>query len=123
MPIVMAQPMHRVANTKRSDDDQPDGFDALAGHGQGESGEGPARGADRRVQDPGRATRRSRGPARARGSERREAGRGGATAENRAALWPTIRIMLLSHERGEVHEVYPVLRSYPELAALADHHD
>jgi hemerythrin superfamily protein len=49
--------------------------------------------------------------------------RAGASVEKRVALWPTIRIMLLSHERGEVHEVYPVLRSYPELAALADHHD
>src|SRR5262249_42560909 len=38
-------------------------------------------------------------------------------------LWPTIRRELLSHEQGEMREVYPVLRAHDELRALADHHD
>jgi hypothetical protein len=43
--------------------------------------------------------------------------------EKRAELWPKIRVELLSHERGEVRELYPVLRAYPETLALADNHD
>ena len=41
----------------------------------------------------------------------------------RADLWPTIRAALKSHEQGELREVFPVLRQYPELAALADQHE
>jgi hemerythrin superfamily protein len=46
-----------------------------------------------------------------------------SSPEKRAELWPTIRMELLSHERGEVRELYPLLRSYPETAMLADNHD
>jgi hemerythrin superfamily protein len=38
-------------------------------------------------------------------------------------LWPEIRRELLSHEQGEIREVYPVLRELDETRALADHHD
>lgn len=38
-------------------------------------------------------------------------------------LWPKIRTELVSHERGEVREVYPALRGHAELRALCDHHD
>lgn len=38
-------------------------------------------------------------------------------------LWPTIKRELISHEKAEVREVYPYLRTYPETRALADHHD
>lgn len=38
-------------------------------------------------------------------------------------LWPTIRSELRSHEMGELREVYPAIRSYPETRDLADHHD
>src|SRR3954468_19425767 len=41
----------------------------------------------------------------------------------RVALWPTIRAQLLSHERGEIRELYPVLRSTAATRELADHHD
>jgi hemerythrin superfamily protein len=41
----------------------------------------------------------------------------------RAELWPKIRQELLSHEKGELREVYPVLREYAETRALADRHD
>lgn len=44
-------------------------------------------------------------------------------AHKRAELWPKIRVELLSHERGEVRELYPVLRAHAELRDLADHHD
>lgn len=44
-------------------------------------------------------------------------------ADKRAELWPEIRRELLSHERGEVRELYPVLRAHVELRELADHHD
>lgn len=40
-----------------------------------------------------------------------------------AELWPTIRRELLSHERAEVQELYPLLRAHPEVRGLADHHD
>lgn len=38
-------------------------------------------------------------------------------------LWPTIRRELLSHERAEMRELYPILRLHAETVALADHHD
>jgi hemerythrin-like domain-containing protein len=41
----------------------------------------------------------------------------------RRELWPTIRKELLSHERGEMREVYPAFRREPELQAMADEHD
>jgi hypothetical protein len=43
--------------------------------------------------------------------------------EKRVELWPKIRAELISHEQGEVRELYPVLRQFPETRALADHHD
>ncbi len=43
--------------------------------------------------------------------------------EQRMELWPTIRAELLSHERGEVREVYPVVRAKIGTRALADLHD
>jgi hemerythrin superfamily protein len=43
--------------------------------------------------------------------------------EKKAELWPEIRRELLSHERGEMREVYPVLRQYVQTRALAEHHD
>src|SRR5262249_7927195 len=38
-------------------------------------------------------------------------------------LWEEIREELLSHERGELRELFPVLRQYEALAELADDHD
>jgi hemerythrin superfamily protein len=46
-----------------------------------------------------------------------------ASDEKFTQLWPTIRRELLSHEKGEVREVYSVLRRDPETQALADQHD
>ena len=46
-----------------------------------------------------------------------------ADASKRATLWPKIRIELLSHERAELSEVYPVLREHAETTALADRHE
>ncbi len=46
-----------------------------------------------------------------------------ANPEKRKDLWPTIRTALLAHERAEVRELYPVLRSVAETRAFADHHD
>jgi hypothetical protein len=43
--------------------------------------------------------------------------------EKKAELWPEIRRNLLSHERAELREVYPVLRQYTQTRALAEHHD
>ena len=43
--------------------------------------------------------------------------------EKRSELWPEIRRELLSHERGEIREVYPVLRQHVATRALAEHHD
>lgn len=43
--------------------------------------------------------------------------------DKRAELWPTIRRELLSHERGEVRVVFPVLREFEETRELADLHD
>jgi hemerythrin superfamily protein len=44
-------------------------------------------------------------------------------AEKRSELWAKIRVELLSHERGEMQEVYPVLRKYAETKPLAEHHN
>jgi len=38
-------------------------------------------------------------------------------------LWDELREELLSHERAELREVFPVLRQYEELAEMADDHD
>ena len=43
--------------------------------------------------------------------------------EKRAELWPEIRRELMSHERAEMREIYPVLRQHPQTRALAEHHD
>lgn len=43
--------------------------------------------------------------------------------ERKAELWPEIRRELLSHERAEMREIYPLLRQHPQTRALADHHD
>jgi len=43
--------------------------------------------------------------------------------DKRSELWPKIRVELISHERGEVREVYPVLRTQAQTRALAEHHD
>lgn len=44
-------------------------------------------------------------------------------AEDREDLWDKIRSELVSHERGELQEVYPVLRQHAETKAIADEHD
>lgn len=41
----------------------------------------------------------------------------------REDLWPTIRETLLAHEKSEMQELYPVLRSLPETTRLAERHD
>lgn len=41
----------------------------------------------------------------------------------RAEQWKNIRVELLSHEKAEMREVYPVLRQHPETKALAEEHD
>src|SRR5690242_17869082 len=41
----------------------------------------------------------------------------------RAEQWKTIRVELLSHEKAEMREVYPVLRQHSETKALAEQHD
>ena len=41
----------------------------------------------------------------------------------RVALWPKIRQELVSHEKAELREVYPVLSEHPETRALALQHD
>jgi hemerythrin superfamily protein len=46
-----------------------------------------------------------------------------ADPSQRASLWPKIRIELISHERGELREVYPVLREHAETEQLADQHE
>ena len=43
--------------------------------------------------------------------------------EKKAELWPEIRRELISHERAEMREVYPVLRQHAQTRALAEHHD
>lgn len=42
--------------------------------------------------------------------------------EVRAKLYPTIRMELLGHERGELRVVYPALADFPETAAIASAH-
>lgn len=44
-------------------------------------------------------------------------------ADKRQDLWPKIRTELLSHERAEVQEVFPVLRAHEPTRSLADQHD
>ncbi len=46
-----------------------------------------------------------------------------ADPDKRFDLWPQIRRELLSHERGEVRELYPSLRARPDTRALAEQHD
>lgn len=41
----------------------------------------------------------------------------------RADLWPKIRIELLSHERGELREVFPALLAHAETRPLAEQHE
>jgi hemerythrin superfamily protein len=43
--------------------------------------------------------------------------------EQKSELWPQIRKDLLSHERGELKAVYPVLRAHAATRELADQHD
>ena len=43
--------------------------------------------------------------------------------EKRSDLWTTIREELLSHERAEANEIFPILRSMPATKQLADRHD
>lgn len=43
--------------------------------------------------------------------------------EKKAELWPDIRRELISHERAEMREIYPVLRQHAATRVLADHHD
>lgn len=38
-------------------------------------------------------------------------------------LWPQLRAALVSHEQGEVRELFPTLRADDVLRELADHHD
>jgi hemerythrin superfamily protein len=49
--------------------------------------------------------------------------RGKASDEKFTQLWPTIRRELISHEKAELREVYPVLRARDATRPLADHHD
>ena len=46
-----------------------------------------------------------------------------ADPTKRQVMWPTIRTTLLSHERAELQELIPVLRSLPETRAFAESHD
>jgi hemerythrin superfamily protein len=46
-----------------------------------------------------------------------------ASDEKFTELWPTIKRELVSHEKAEVREVYPTLRTSPITRSLADHHD
>jgi hypothetical protein len=41
----------------------------------------------------------------------------------RAELWPKIRLELVSHEKAELREVYPVLREHDRTRALAERHE
>ena len=41
----------------------------------------------------------------------------------RADEWKKIRVELLSHEKAEMREIYPVLRQHAETKALAEQHD
>jgi hemerythrin superfamily protein len=42
--------------------------------------------------------------------------------EKKPELWPEIRRELISHERGEMRAVYPVLREYAQTRVLAAQH-
>lgn len=44
-------------------------------------------------------------------------------AAKRSELWPKIRQELVSHEKGELREVYPVFREHGQLLALAERHE
>jgi hemerythrin superfamily protein len=44
-------------------------------------------------------------------------------ADKRDGLWAKIRVELLSHERAEIRELYPLLRQYPTTRELAERHD
>ncbi|HUJ60016.1 MAG TPA: hemerythrin domain-containing protein [Kofleriaceae bacterium] len=46
-----------------------------------------------------------------------------AHGDKRAQLWPRIRRELISHEHGEMRELYAALRARPMTRAIADHHD
>jgi len=46
-----------------------------------------------------------------------------AAPARRAELWPKIRADLMSHEQAELSDLYPVLREYPAMLEIADHHD
>jgi hemerythrin superfamily protein len=46
-----------------------------------------------------------------------------ASDEKFTELWPTIRRELVSHEKAEVREVFPTLRTSSATRSLADHHD
>ena len=41
----------------------------------------------------------------------------------RPALWPLVKATLVPHEKGEVREVFPVLRQVPDTRGEANHHD
>ena len=43
--------------------------------------------------------------------------------DKRSELWPKIRQALVSHEKGELAELYPVMRAYPELRSFCDRHE
>jgi Hemerythrin HHE cation binding domain len=45
-----------------------------------------------------------------------------ADGDKRTTLWPEVRIELLSHERGELNEVYPAIAVHPEGKPLVDQH-
>ena len=49
--------------------------------------------------------------------------RGKSSDEKFTELWPTIKRELLSHERAELQEIYPVMRANAQLVALAEHHE
>ena len=46
-----------------------------------------------------------------------------ASDEKFTTLWPTIKRELVSHEKAEVREVFPTLRTSPVTRSFADHHD
>ncbi len=41
----------------------------------------------------------------------------------RAEIFPTLRAALLSHEKGELAEIYPLFRKHPDLAGYAEMHE
>lgn len=46
-----------------------------------------------------------------------------ANPDKRMDLWPKVRQELTSHEKGEMAELYPVLRQFAETRSIAEHHD